>query len=133
MAGISVFYISLGGIIVLLSYKTFMMRRHGLVKENRASEHDFFTNVCLWISDKIHALASFARKFVFFPLYVCIKHNIKLTHQGFVRFVNDTRRRRNKRVAAEDGEGATSAYLKSILEQKKIVRKKNKVFHSKNL
>ena len=130
---VSVFYISLAGIIILLSYKTFMICKYSHAEKSSVGEREFFTNVCLWMSDKVHTLTASAKKYIFSPLYIFIKRNIKLTHRGFTRFVNDARLRRNKSGVAADDDGATSAYLRSILEQKKIIRKKNKVFHSKNL
>ena len=128
-----IFYISLGGMIVLLSYKMFMICKGHHAKKSGVNEHEFFTNTCLLVSDKICILLVSGKKH-FSPLLVCVKRNIILTHRGFTRFIDDINFRENKPGTIVENNGVASTYLKNILAQKKSIQKKNsKVFHSENL
>lgn len=128
-----IFYISLGGMITLLSYKMFMICKGHHAKKSGESEHEFFTNTCLLVSDKICILLVSGKKH-FSPLLVCVKRNIILTHRGFTRFIDDINFRENKPGTIVENNGVASTYLKNILAQKKSIQKKNhKVFHSENL
>ena len=128
-----IFYISLGGMIVLLSYKMFMICKGHHTKKSSESEHEFFTKTCLVVSDKICILLVSGKKH-FSPVVVCVKHNIRLTCRGCSRFINDMQSGREKPGTIIESDGVASTYLKNILAQKKRIQKKNnKVFHSENL
>ncbi len=128
-----IFYISLGGIIALLSYKMFMICKGHHAKKSGVSEHEFFAKTCLVVSDKICILLVSGKKH-FFPVVVCVKHNIRLTCRGCSRFINDMQSGREKPGTIIESDGVASTYLKNILAQKKRIQKKNnKVFHSENL
>ena len=130
---IYIFYISLGGIILLLSYKMFMICKGHHAKKSGVSEHEFFAKTCLVVSDKICILLVSGKRH-FSPLLVCVKRNIILTHRGFTRFMSDVNFRENKPGTTIENNGVASTYLKNILAQKKSIQKKNnKVFHSENL
>ena len=131
---IYIFYISLGGIIILLSYKMFMICKSYPVKKSDFSDRVFFTDICQQISVKVHTMMSFAKKVIISPAYTCVNHNIKLTCRGCARFINDIRSGREKPDTIIEKNGTASAYMEDILKQKKSIQKKNhKVIHSENL
>ena len=130
---IYIFYISLGGIIVLLSFKMFMICKGHHAKKSDFVDHDFFAKTCLIISDKICIVLVSGKKH-FSPVIICVKRNIRLTRRGVARFMNDVNFRENKPGTTVENNGVASTYLKNILAQKKSIQKKsNKVFHSENL
>ena len=131
---VSVFYASLGGIILLLSYKMFMTNKGYHAKKNGSDDHEFLSTVFLKTYQKFYRISVSSKKIVISPVYVCVKHNIKLTCRGGSRFINDMWSGREKPGTMVENDGVASTYLKKMLAKKKSIQKKNnKVFHSENL
>ena len=131
---IYIFYVSLGGIIVLLSYKMFMICKGHHAKKSGSDDHEFLSAVFLKTYQKVYRVSVSSKKIVISPMYVCVKHNIRLTCRGCSRFINGMRSGREKPGTMIENDGVASTYLKNILAQKKSIQKKsNKVFHSENL
>lgn len=138
MTEISVFYISLIGIIILLSYKTFIVWKRRCDKQNSIDDHELSADVFCVASDKIYIVATLIAKIIIVPVCIYSKRNVSLVCCGCARFVKNVRLRRGRLgIAARSslaGGGTASAYLKNILERKKIVQQKSsRIFHSENL
>ena len=119
---VSVFYTSLVGIILLLSYKMFMIRKGHHTSKNGFDEQEFFSKVCWMVLDKIHKVLSLFKKIIISPMYNWIKCNFKLTCRGFTRFVKDMQSIREKPGTVVENTGTSSSYLKSMLAQKKNIQ-----------
>ena len=112
----------------------FIVCKHNSDVPDHAEENECLSNVCCVVSEKVYAVVFLVMKRTVVPICVCIKHNIRLTHRGCTRFINEVQFNREKPGTIVKSSGVASAYVKKILEQKKIIQQKsNKVFHSKNL
>ncbi len=117
------FYASLTGIIILLSYKTCVIRRYDKVNQNHV-HFDSFPRVRVWLLETVHAVAKSTKRNILKPFWRGLIKNMILIKRGAVRFVEDVRYGRRRLGDMIEKSDVASGYMQTIIDQKKEIRKK---------
>lgn len=117
------FYASLIGIIILLSYKIRVIRQYDKVNQNYVY-FDPFPRVRVWFLETVHIAVRSAGQNILKPLWGNSVKNVSLVRRGVVILVEDVRYGRKKLGDMIEKSDVASGYIQSIIEQKKEIRKK---------
>ncbi|MCK5027064.1 MAG: hypothetical protein KAS07_01460 [Candidatus Pacebacteria bacterium] len=117
------FYASLTSIIILLSYKTRVIRRYDKVNQNHV-HFDSFPRVRVWLLETVHAVAKSTKRNILKPFWRGLIKNMILIKRGAVRFVEDVRYGRRRLGDMIEKSDVASGYMQTIIDQKKEIRKK---------
>ena len=117
------FYASLTSIVILLSYKTRVIRKYDKVNQNHL-HFDSFPRVRVWILKKVHTVTKHIKQKVLKTFWSKLIKNLTLIRRGAVRFIEDIRYGRRKLGNMIEKSDVASGYIQTIIEQKKEIRKK---------
>ena len=119
--------------VLLLSYKMFMVHSGYHFKKTGIDDRKFFSDVFWKVYKTFRGIFLFSKKTIIIPVYIWTKHASKIIYRRSVRYIKNAWSFRGKPGTLIKKDGVASKYLRKILAQKKIIQKKEKKsFDSEN-